>query len=102
MESRIEVEALRGLSDDEVRERLAAEGYNELPRATRRGVLHIVLDVLREPMFILLLVCGALYLLLGDPEEALMLLGFVFAVMGITFFQESKTEKALDALRDLS
>ncbi len=53
-------------------------------------------------MFVLLLICGALYLVLGDAEEALMLLGFVFVVMGITLYQENKTENALEALRDLS
>ncbi len=53
-------------------------------------------------MFLLLLACGALYLISGDKEEALMLLGFVFVVMGITFYQERKTERALEALRDLS
>ena len=53
-------------------------------------------------MFLLLLACGTLYLILGDHEEAMMLLGFVFVVIGITYYQEKKTENALDALRDLS
>jgi Ca2+-transporting ATPase len=52
-------------------------------------------------MFLLLLACGALYLLLGDPHEALMLLGFVFAIVAITFFQQRRSERALDALQDL-
>ena len=53
-------------------------------------------------MFLLLIACGSLYLVLGDVGEALLLLGFVFVVVGITFFQERKTERALEALRDLS
>jgi Ca2+-transporting ATPase len=53
-------------------------------------------------MFILLVACGAIYLLLGNKQEALMLLGFVFVVMAITFFQERKTERALEVLRNLS
>ena len=53
-------------------------------------------------MFLLLLACGTIYLLLGDVREALMLLGFVFVVLGITLYQERKTERALEALRDLS
>ena len=53
-------------------------------------------------MFLLLVGCGVVYLILGDAEEAMMLLGFVFVVMGITFYQERKTERALEALRDLS
>ncbi|MCX7023541.1 MAG: cation-translocating P-type ATPase [Spirochaetes bacterium] len=96
------IDALQGLSDAEVSERLAVEGYNELPGAKKRTVLAILWEVVREPMFILLIACGVLYLLLGDPEEALMLLGFVVVVIGITLYQENKTEKALDALRELS
>ena len=97
-----EPESYSGLSRDEASRRLVSEGFNELPQSKKKNILTIALGVLKEPMFMLLLACGGLYLLLGDAEEALMLLGFVFVVMGITFWQENKTEKALDALRDLS
>lgn len=93
---------IQGLTEQEVFERLAEDGYNELPSAKKRTFFHILLDVVREPMFILLISGGLLYLLLGDIEEALMLLGFVFVVIGITLYQEQKTERALEALRDLS
>lgn len=93
---------LQGLSKEEVSKRLAEEGYNTLPSAKPRGLIHIALEVIKEPMFLLLLACGSLYLISGDTEEALMLLGFVFVVMGITFYQERKTERALEALRDLT
>jgi P-type Ca2+ transporter type 2C len=98
----VETEKIRGLSKQEVAKRLTEEGYNTLPSAKPRGILHIAFEILREPMFLLLLACGSLYLISGDQEEALMLLGFVFVVMGITFYQERKTERALEALRDLS
>jgi len=58
--------------------------------------------VLREPMLLLLLGCGALYLVLGDVREAATLLVFVVFVVGITLRQERKSERALAALRDLS
>jgi P-type Ca2+ transporter type 2C len=93
---------LPGLTEQEALERLAQDGYNELPSAKRRNFLHILLEVLREPMFLMLIACGVLYLFLGDSEEALMLMGFVFVIIGITFYQEQKTERALEALRDLS
>jgi P-type Ca2+ transporter type 2C len=93
---------IQGLTNQEVLERLAQEGYNELPSTKRRTIFHILLDVIREPMFLMLIACGVLYLLLGDSEGALMLLGFVFVIIGITFYQEQKTERALEALRDLS
>ena len=60
------------------------------------------MNVVREPMFLLLVACGTLYLILGDIQEAIMLLGFVLVVMGITLYQERKTERALEALRDLT
>ena len=93
---------IQGLTEQEVMERLAQDGYNELPSAKKRSLLRIVFEVVREPMFLMLIACGLLYLFLGDVEEELMLLGFVFVVMAITLYQEQKTERALEALRDLS
>jgi Ca2+-transporting ATPase len=93
---------LQGLSEQETRERLAIDGYNELPSTKKRTFFHILWEVLREPMFLMLIACGVLYMFLGDQEEALMLMGFVVVIIGITFYQEQKTERALDALRDLS
>jgi Ca2+-transporting ATPase len=93
---------LTGLSEAEAARRLREEGYNEIPSAKRRSILVLAWGVVREPMFLLLLACGTIYLLLGDVQEALMLLGFVFVVLGITLSQERKTERALEALRDLS
>ena len=91
-----------GLSNCEAQRRLAADGPNELPTAKPRGILAIALEVAREPMFVLLVAAGSLYLVMGQLADALMLLGFVFVVMGITIVQERRTERALEALRDLS
>ncbi|MBI5257900.1 MAG: cation-translocating P-type ATPase [Burkholderiales bacterium] len=91
-----------GLSSHEARARLARDGPNELPASPRRGVLRLLREVVTEPMLLLLVACGAIYLVLGDRHEALMLLGFVFVVMGITFVQQRRTERSLAALRDLS
>ncbi len=92
----------QGLSETQAQEKIAKEGFNELPSSKPRNLLVIALGVVREPMFLLLVACGALYLILGDVQEGLMLLGFVFVIMGIEFYQEKKTEKALDALKDLA
>ncbi|TXT25691.1 MAG: Ca2+-transporting ATPase [Gallionellaceae bacterium] len=92
----------RGLSQAEAQARLKAEGANELPASGRRNLPGIALEVAREPMFLLLVAAGAIYLLLGDTGDALMLLGFVCAVMAITIYQEHKTERVLEALRDLT
>jgi Ca2+-transporting ATPase len=93
---------LHGLSESEAAARLASEGFNELPSSKARSVFVMAWEVVREPMFLLLVACGVVYLILGDKEEALMLMGFVVVVMGITLYQERRTERALEALRDLS
>jgi Ca2+-transporting ATPase len=97
-----EINSITGLSEQEAAEQLRREGYNELPSAKQRGIFTIAFAVAHQPMFLLLVACGTIYLILGDLREALMLLGFVFVVVGITLFQERKTERALEALRDLS
>ena len=91
-----------GLSSTVAQQRLKLEGLNQLPATGRRTLQLIIWDVVREPMLLLLVAAGAIYLLLGDVNDALMLLGFVIAVMGITVFQENKTERVLDALRELT
>ncbi|MFH1239516.1 MAG: cation-translocating P-type ATPase [bacterium] len=97
-----DVKNITGLSEGEAAARLAQEGYNELQAAKKRQFLIIALEVVQEPMFLLLLASGFIYLLLGDLQEALMLLSFVMVIIFITIYQERKTERALESLRDLS
>lgn len=93
---------LPGLSSEDVSRRLLRDGHNEVEGAKKKNVLLIVKEVACEPMFLLLMACGGLYLFLGEFEEALMLMGFVALIVFITIYQEFKTERALEALRDLS
>lgn len=102
MDDGFDIREVEGLTCEEAARRLEVDGYNELPSSRRRSVLRIGLDVLREPMFILLVAAGTSYLVLGDRKQAVVLLAFVFVIIGITFYQERKTERALEALRDLS
>lgn len=97
-----EVGNLKGLCENEVRERIKKYGYNELPSSGKRGLFKIALGSLKEPMFLLLVACGMAYFFIGDIQEAILLLGFVAVIIGITIYQEGKTENALGALRDMS
>src|SRR5512139_973625 len=92
----------RGLSDGDAQARLKAEGYNELPRPDRRTPFRIAIEVLREPMLALLLGGGVIYLALGDLKEALVLVVFATLSVLITVIQETRTERVLEALRDLT
>ena len=91
-----------GLSLAEAARRLASEGPNALPGSHRRTLLSIALETVREPMFLLLLAAGTLYLVFGDLQEGLTLFGFVLVTLGLTLYQEGKTERAIEALRDLT
>ncbi|WP_345991275.1 cation-translocating P-type ATPase [Sulfurimonas sp. HSL-1716] len=91
-----------GLSSAEAELRLKKYGPNISAQSSPKSLLSIIIGVLGEPMFLMLLSAGGIYLLLGDLAEALFLLVFVFVVIGITLIQAHKTERALESLRDLS
>jgi P-type Ca2+ transporter type 2C len=93
---------IQGLSEAIVQTRLKDDGHNELPQANKRTPLRIVLEVLREPMLLLLLGGGAVYMLLGELQDAIILVAFAMMSVLITVIQESRTERVLDALRELT
>lgn len=102
MSNPIDFELINGLSTSEVNDRINKYGYNEIPAAVKRTFFHILWEIVKEPMFILLISCGLIYFIIGDTQEALMLSSFVIVVIGITIYQERKSQKALQALRNLS
>ncbi|MCX6712638.1 MAG: HAD-IC family P-type ATPase, partial [Candidatus Vogelbacteria bacterium] len=97
-----EVKINIGLTEEKAAHLLLRYGYNELPHTMRRNAFRIWFEVLMEPMFFLLLSCGVLYFIIGDKSEAIMLLGFAILTASIAFYQENKTERTLEALKDLS
>ena len=92
----------RGLSAAEAARRLLADGPNVLSGGQRRTMWSIAIETLREPMFLLLLAAGLLYLVFGDLLEGLTLFGFVLLTLALTLYQEGRTERAVEALRDLT
>lgn len=91
-----------GLTSDEARLRQARDGPNGMSVTRKRGLWKLLAEIVVEPMFLLLMACGALYWLLGDPQEALMLMGFVVVIVAISFFQQRRSARALEALLELS
>lgn len=91
-----------GLTSIEAAARLRRDGPNLLPQPERRGWPRMLLDVIREPMLLLLVAAAALYLLLGDARDAAILGASVLLVIALTLYQELRSERALQALRDLS
>lgn len=93
---------LTGLTQEEAGRRLEDGGLNELPSLKKRRISSQIIGVMKEPIFLLLIACGGIYLLLGDLQESLLLLTFVIVIIGITVYQERRTENAPEALRSLS
>lgn len=91
-----------GLSAHEVAIRRKKFGYNELPNQDRKNFLKLILGLLTEPMIFLLLATVSIYFILGDRNEAFLLLISFVGIIGIELYQESKTEKSLQALKNLS
>ncbi|MCB5944953.1 cation-translocating P-type ATPase [Acidocella sp. KAb 2-4] len=92
----------QGVSTAEAAARLGRDGPNELPQDQRRRLPRITWDAVREPMLQLLLAAGFIYLLLGNLAEALILLGFAVLNVVMVVVQETRTESALAALRELA
>jgi len=94
--------SLLGLTDTEARQRLRKYGPNVLPSSKKLTLFSIVLGTLKEPMLILLMGTGLVYLLIGDLREAIAILASIFIVIGISTTQKHRTERTLEALRDLT
>ncbi len=92
----------RGLTEADVLTQQKRSGFNELPSPQSRSLLSLAWNAIQDPIFLLLVGGGIIYWILGDLQEALILLGFVVFITGISLYQEGKTEHALAALRDLS
>ncbi len=93
---------IRGLTSLDAEQRLKTEGYNELPSEKKRRLLTIILDILKEPMILLLIACITIYLFTGDLRESIVLLISILFIIIITVYQENKTERALEALKTLA
>jgi len=95
------VESL-GLTSAEAEARLVEHGVNALPSEKEKNLLQVAFSVLREPMLLLLAAAGAISFLLAELVDALLLMATVFIVLGISIYQERRTERALSALRELT
>ena len=96
------VDKLSGLTDAEITKSRFEHGANVLKAKAKRNIFQKVLHVLTEPMFLLLFGAASIYFLVGEVTDGVIMLCCVLFVSGIEFFQEQKTDKALEALNTLS
>lgn len=92
----------KGLNEEEVLTNRSKYGLNELTKTKKITFFHKVIEIIKEPMFLLLLVTASFYFFLGEPVDGAIMLVFVTLMLTINILQEWKTEKALQALKELS
>ncbi len=95
-------EHLKGLAESEVEESAKKFGTNSMDSAHKNTALELLLDILKEPMLLLLIAVAAIYLIVGNYSEALFMLGAIIAVSGISFYQDNRSKKALESLEKLN
>lgn len=93
---------MTGLTDKEIVGLREKHGYNELPASKPKSIWKIAQEVMKEPMFILLIACGGLYMFIGDYTEGAIMLSSILIIISITFYQHRKTERALEALKSMA
>ena len=91
-----------GLTTNEAKELQLKYGKNELTSQKRKPFIKKVLHIICEPMFLLLIIAAIIYFILGEPRDGLIMLIFVIGIISIDVIQEWKTDKTLNALKDLS
>lgn len=93
---------IQGLSHEQARQKLKQDGLNQIALASHRSLWRRIIDLLKEPMLALLVAAVLIYMVLGDINESLTLGSLVLAVMGLTLYQEGKSQASVEALRQLS
>jgi Ca2+-transporting ATPase len=97
-----EIQNYQGLTTSKAKQLQEQFGKNELVAEKKESFLHKILHVISEPMFILLIVAAIIYFILGEPKDGAIMLIFVVGIISIEVIQEWKTDKTLNALKDLS
>ncbi|RRJ87383.1 cation-translocating P-type ATPase [Paenimyroides tangerinum] len=95
-------EHLKGLDDSEVTASRKQHGYNKMAGVHKSSGLELLLNILKEPMLILLFAISVIYFIVGDYGEAVFMLLAIFAVSAISFYQDTRSKKALEALEELN
>ena len=93
---------LTGLTSVQAAELQQRYGRNDLVPEKKETLLRKILQVVAEPMFLLLLVAATIYFILGEPRDGAIMLIFVVGIIGIEAIQKWRTDKTLKALKELS
>ncbi|EJL69445.1 cation-translocating P-type ATPase [Chryseobacterium populi] len=95
-------EGFKGLTHDEVTVSRQRNGYNRVEGIYKNTWFDLVVDILKEPMLILLIIISLIYVIVGDYGEAAFMFVAIVAVTAISFYQDNRSKKALEELEKLN
>jgi len=93
---------LSGLTEAELKTSREKFGFNQAENTIKSAWYILLFDILKEPMLLLLIAVTIIYVIVGNYSEALFMLGAIIAVSGISFYQDNRSKKALEALEKLN
>jgi len=93
---------LTGLSEKELQTSRNDFGFNRADNLQKSTWYTMLLEILKEPMLLLLIAVAIIYVIVGNYSEAIFMLGAIIAVSGISFYQDNRSKKALEALEKLN
>ena len=100
--SETDLKEMQGLTSAQAKQQQEKFGRNELTITKQESFFHKIIKVISEPMFLLLIIAATIYFILGEPRDGAIMLVFVVGIISIEVIQEWKTDKTLNALKDLS
>ena len=98
----IKLDNIQGLSQPEVALLQEHYGKNIFSGGKKHRLYRLLADVFRDPMLILLLIACSLYFVLRNTGEGIMMAVAIAIVTAISFYQESKSSRALQALKQFT
>lgn len=93
--------SLKGLSDQEVEESRNSNGLNTLNNRIKNGLLHSLIEMITEPMFLFLLTATSVYFITGEYGNGIFMTVAIILVSAISLYQESKSRNAIESLKKL-
>lgn len=93
---------ITGLSNDEVIASRKKSGSNSLEHQQKNHLLISILEMIKEPMFLLLVAAASIYYITGDYGDGIFMTIAILLVAVISLFQEARSRNAIDALKKLS
>ncbi|WP_374460935.1 cation-translocating P-type ATPase [Chryseobacterium taeanense] len=95
-------EDLKGLTEAEIAVSREKYGYNRLEAVKKETWISLLINILKEPMLILLICVSFIYVIIGDYGEALFMFAAIVGVTAISFYQDNRSKKALEELEKLN